>query len=109
MKTVILVDRHDEQRVLEEEKQGWLRRVLVALGMTEDLLDSDDLRSHLAVAELEVWHGSDGSVDILRRNKLVAQWSSPKFVLVKDSSGKTYYELHLNEWALPFQMHKKGE
>lgn len=110
MKTIVLADRYDEQRVLEEEKRDWLNRVLVALGLSEDLLDSDNLRDHLTALGLEVWHGiADGSVDMLRNGKLVAQWKHPKFVLIKELSGKYYYELHLNEWALPFQMRKKEE
>lgn len=108
MGTIVLADRYDEQRVLEEEKSEWLDKVLIALGIDEKLLKSEDLRQTLMVFELEVWHNCDGSINVYRRDKLVAQWLVPKLILVKDSN-KYYYEIHLNEWALPFQKRSRNE
>jgi hypothetical protein len=55
-----------------------------------------------------VWDKVSGEVDILRKGKLVAQWKQPKLKLIKEAPGKYYYEIHLNEWALPFQMQSKN-
>lgn len=108
--TVVLADRCDEHRVVELEKQKWLHEVLVALGANADVLETGgmDARDHIAALELEVWENGSGEIDIERRGKRVAQWKEPKFILIKETPDKWYYEIHLNEWALPFQA-KKGE
>jgi len=108
--TVILADRGDEQKVINEEKQEWLERVLIALGVKEEALselDGMDLIEYLSMAEIEIWDKYDGTIDILRKEKVVAQWKVPVLVLIKDTSKKWYYEIHVSEWALPFQMQRR--
>jgi hypothetical protein len=101
----ILINTEDLTDTVKEEKQLWLIKVLVALGAREDLLNEDDRRDHLSSIGLEVWSNvKDDSIDIFRYNKLVAQWKTPKLIKVKEGKGKFYYEIHLNEWALPFQI-----
>ena len=109
--TILLADRYDAQRVLELEKQKWLHEVLVALGANAAIVEAGGMeaKDHLIAFELEVWENADGAVDIRRGNKLVAQWKLPKYVLVKETADKWYYEIHLNEWALPFQVRKGGK
>jgi hypothetical protein len=102
---IILVNTEDVTDTIKEEKYLWLVKVLVALGAREDLLNEDDRRDHLRSIGLEVWSNvKDDSIDILRYNKLVAQWKTPKLIKVKEGENKYYYEIHLNEWALPFQI-----
>jgi hypothetical protein len=108
--TILLADRCDERRVVELEKQKWLHEVLVALGADATIVEAGEMeaKDHLAALELEVWENADGTIDIHRRGKFVAQWKQPKFILVKETADKWYYEIHTNEWAQPFQA-KKGE
>jgi len=111
MSSVILADKRDEQKIINEEREIWVFNVLVALGADEDILveiKKEDMSEYLAIMELEVWDKVNGEVDILRKGKLVAQWKQPKLVLVKEVPDKYYYEIHLNEWALPFQMQSKN-
>jgi hypothetical protein len=102
----ILVDRGDEQKIIDIERRKWLIEVLVALGANEKTLESEETNSkdYLGGLDLEVWKGHEGTIDILRRGKIVAQWKVPKLILIKESQQKFYYEIHTNEWALPFQM-----
>jgi len=112
--TVVLADRGDERKIIEEEKQEWLTNVLLALGIREEALDLEatELVDYLAMAGIEVWSNYDGSLDIFRfdgedNKKMVAQWKVPGLTLIKDTPRKWYYEIHINEWALPFQMEKR--
>lgn len=112
--SVILCDRGDEYKVIEEEKEEWIRDVLIALGVDEKMFNTDidetDFREYLDVREIEIWKNlTSGKVEIFRKDKLVAEWKSPKLVLIKDKPNKLYYEISLNEWALPFQMSGRGE
>lgn len=112
MGDVVLADKGDEQRVIAEEKEEWIYQVLMALGVAEEILvdlSNDDIVSYLTSIEIEVFDNHDDTIDILREGKLVAQWKKPRLVLVKEGFRKYYYEIHLNEWALPFQMAKRGE
>jgi len=109
--TIILADRGDQNRVIAEEKREWLVNVLLALGVREEALElgSHELVKYLSMAGIEVWSNCDGSLDIYRfdgedNKKIVAQWKVPDLILIKDTPRKWYYEIHLNEWALPFQM-----
>ena len=106
---IVLADRGEEQKVIEEEKQEWLIRVLLALGVKEEALNElqgSDLIDYLSMASIEVWSNYDGSIEVLRKDKVVAQWRVPELILIK-SAPKWYYEIHLNEWALPFQMQRR--
>jgi hypothetical protein len=112
--TIVLSDRGDERKIIEEEKQEWLVKVLLALGVNEGALDleANELVQYLSMAGIEVWSNYDGSLDIFRfdgddNKKMVAQWKVPDLVLIKDTPKKWYYEIHINEWALPFQMEKR--
>ena len=105
--SVFLIDRYDDETI-NEERDIWVFNVLAALGAAEDQLsdlDDEDLQNYLKSIGLEVWNKSNSEIDILRNNKLVAQWQTPKFILKKDNN-KLYYEVHLVEWALPFQKKK---
>ena len=103
--TVLLADRLDEQRVIDLERQKWLHEVLIALGADAEIIEAGglDAKNHLAAYELEVWETYFGTIDIHRKGKLVAQWKVPKIIVIKETAEKWYCEIHLNEWALPFQ------
>lgn len=105
MSEIILANIEDVTDIVEEEKQNWIFKVLVALGAEEEALKNDDYRIYLMSLQLEVWSNlSDGTVDIFREGKMVGQWKPPKLIKRKDK--ESYYEIHLNEWALPFQMRR---
>jgi len=112
MSSIILADRYDEQKIISEEKEIWVYNVLVALGADEDILSSipkKDMAEYLTLLEMEVWDNVDSTIDIYRKGKLVAQWKIPKLKLIREGKNKYYYEIQLDEWALPFQMQRKGE
>lgn len=125
--TTILVDVGDERKVIDEERQAWLRRVLVAFGADEKVISENTMaaKRHLAELDLLVWRYHDGSLRILRPRydaievetdegvrqvpmetgqKLVAEWLPPKLVRVREGGGRQHYRVTLREWALPFQM-----
>jgi len=120
--TTILADVGDERQAIDEERQAWLRRVLVALGADEATISENTLEAkrHVSSLGLDVEGHPDGSIDIARLEisviasedkevpietgrQLVAQWLPPKLLRVKDRP-RDYYRITLCEWALPFQM-----
>jgi hypothetical protein len=120
--TIVLADAGDEMKIIDEERQAWLRRVLVALGADEAVILRNTLEAkrHVSGLGLDVETHPDGSVDIVRLEvatmsteegetavetgrKLVAQWLPPSLVRVRDRP-RDYYRITLREWALPFQM-----
>lgn len=112
MTKVILADRYNEHNIINEEKEIWVYDVLVALGADEKVLSSiskEKMSEYLTILEMEVWDNFDETIDIYRKGKLVGQWKKPKLKLIKEGKDKYYYEIHLNEWSLPFQMKRRGE
>jgi len=120
---IILADRQDETDAVNEERQDWLQRVLVALGADPEIIKKNTInaKNHISSLGLDVVLKSDGEIDIHRfeydqvedvtiekDSYLVAQWFKPKFI-VKEDDGKKFYEIHIEEWALPFQMSNLGE
>ena len=106
MSEIILVNTEDLTDTIEEEKSLWVNKVLVALGANKDRLQDDDIKEYLMSIRLEVWSNlSEGTVDIYRDGKLVGQWKVPKLIRRKEK--EYYYEIHLNEWALPFQVKRR--
>lgn len=103
---IILANRFEEGKVIEEERDMWVFNVLVALGADEDILsesDIEDLKEYLLMLGIEVEkYLGNCNVDIYNDSKLVAQWKQPDLVLKKDKEG-VYYEIRTNEWALPLQ------
>jgi hypothetical protein len=121
--TTILADAGDEARIMAEERQAWLRRVLVALGADEAAISENTLEAkrHVSGLGLDVEGHPNGSIDIVRLEistvlgedgkeapvetgrRLVAQWLPPSLIRVRDKP-RDYYRITLREWALPFQM-----
>ena len=99
--TILLVDRGDECKVIEQEKNKWVAKNLVALGINEAAQKSDNSNEYLASLGVEVWQNTKGEVDISRNKKIVAQWKEPQIVLIKENGG-LYYKVSLNEWSLLF-------
>lgn len=112
MSNIILANRGDEQKIVAEEKEEWVYQVLLALGIDEKILtelDNKDIVDFLNTVGIEIFDNlGEESVKIVKNNKTVAEWKQPKFILKKDGK-EYYYEIHLNEWALPFQMSRKGD
>ena len=104
-KMIILADRGNEQKIIEEEKQEWLVEVLLAMNVPAKVfeLEANDMKNYLSTAEIEVWSGADGSLSVYKNEEIVAQWKMPKLVLIKDTPKKWYYEIHTNAWARPLQ------
>ena len=125
----ILADVGDEREVIEEERQNWLHRVLVALGADEEIISKNTMEAkrHLAELDLIIWRHVNGTIKIYRPQyawvetpgelegsvvetpiesdkKLLAEWSSPTLIRVKEGNGRQHYRITLCEWALPFQM-----
>lgn len=126
----ILVDIGDERDVIAEERQNWLRRVLVALGANEEIISENTMeaKQHLTEMDIIVWRNApEGTIRIYRpqyawfevpdddagavaevpveaSQKLVAEWLPPKMVRVRENNGRQHYRITLREWALPFQM-----
>lgn len=111
MSNVILSDRDNLNETIEEEQQEWLTDVLIALGVEKQALEIDDpqfdMRDYLFGLDIEIWRNiQKKTIDIYRNDKLIAQWKVPKTILIKEGR-KYYYEIHLNEWALPFQFKER--
>lgn len=112
MSNVILANRGDEQKVIAEEKEEWIYQVLVALGVKEEFLiesNNEQVVDYLNTLYIEVFDNrGDESVEIWKNGKVIAEWKQPKLIMKKEGED-IYYEIHLSEWALPFQMARKGE
>ena len=111
MSQVILCNRGDEHDIIEEERSIWIRDVLIAIGVDPEIIDDDDrliLKHYLDAHEIDVWQNlEDGSATIHRKDKLIGEWKYPTLVLKKEARNKWYYEIKLNEWAVPFQMNPR--
>lgn len=112
MNTIILANRGEETKIIEEEKEEWIYQVLVALGVGEDFLVEN---SNVSVIEycksiqIEIIKNlGEETVVIFKNGKTIAEWNKPNLFLKKDKDG-LFYEIHLNEWALPFQQIRKGD
>ena len=66
--TKILADVGDERKIIEEERQNWLHRVLIALGADEKAISENTLEAkrHVSQLGLDVESHPDGSIDIAR-------------------------------------------
>lgn len=107
MSEIILVNIEDLTDTIEEEKTSWTFKVLKAFGAKEERLKENDVKEYLISLKLEVWDNlSERTIDIFRDKKLVAQWKPPKLIRKREND-EYYYEIHLNEWALPFQMSRR--
>lgn len=105
----IITERYNEKKVINEEKEKWIKKVLVALGADEDILNSlkkEDFIGYFSILEIEVWRNYDDTVNIIKKGKLVAQWKIPNIKLIKKNN-KLYCEIKFNNWALPFQINNK--
>lgn len=102
---IVLADRGSERAVVEEEKQEWLNEVLLALDVPVDAfkLELREMRNYLATVGIEVWESPNGNIDVYKGEDIVAQWNEPKFILIKETPKKWYYEIHINAWARPLQ------
>lgn len=111
MSQAILCNRGDEHDIIEEERSIWIRDVLIAIGVDPEIIDDDDrmvLKHYLDAHAIDVWQNlEDGSATIHRDDKLIGEWKYPKLTLKKEARNKWYYEIKLNEWALPFQMKER--
>ena len=110
--SIILADKEDYQKVINEEKEEWIYQVLVGLGVNEELLVesvNEDIISHLTSLSIEIIDFLDTeNIKIMRENKIVAEWKYPKLILKKEEN-RLYYEIYINEWALPFQMKNRSK
>jgi len=121
--TIILADIGGEQKAIEEERQEWLQRVLVALGADKEIISQNTLeaKQHVSQLGLSVENHVDGTLEIFRleiavvyqpsegkevpvetKRKTVAQWLPPKIIRIREASGD-HHRIILQEWALPFQ------
>lgn len=102
---IVLADRGDEQKVIEEEKQNWLIEVLLAINVPPEAfeLEIEELKSYLITNGIEIWSNFDGTMDIYRNDDIIAQWKIPKLILIKETLRKWYYEIHIDAWARPLQ------
>jgi hypothetical protein len=102
---IILADRGNEQKIIDEEKQEWLTEVLLAMGVPAEAfeLESHEIKNYLSGVEIEIWRNVDGTIDVYKSDEIVAQWKVPKLVLIKETPRKWYYEIHINAWARPLQ------
>ena len=111
MSKVILADIEDYQKIIAEEKEEWIYQVLVALGIPEELIvdsSNEEVLDYITANNIEIFdHVAEESVEILREGKVVAEWKAPKLVRKIDDKGTHYYEVSINEWALPFQMSRR--
>jgi hypothetical protein len=100
---IVLADRGEEQKVIEEERQDWLIEVLAALDVPPKAFELDEMElvQYLNSLEIEVWYNSDGTLDIYKNDEIIGQWKSPELFLIKDSP--MYYEIHINAWARPLE------
>lgn len=105
----LLAAKGNENKVITEEREEWVYQVLVALGISEDViieLSNQELVSHLKTANIEVIDNFEkNSIEIFKKSKLVAEWKEPKLILKRENN-KYHYEIHTDAWALPFQKTK---
>lgn len=97
---LVLSNKGDERKVIEEEKEEWVNKTLLALGVSQEVftLSKEKIIEHLFSQNIEIWKNGE-EVDILKNDKIVAQWKTPEIV-IKKNKYEYYCEIHLNEWSL---------
>ena len=92
MSTVILADKGDEQKIIEEEKAEWVFQELLAILIDQDIdpevaeemvveLDNSELITYFTSLEVEIFNHADGSTDVIRKDKVIAQWKPPRITM----------------------------
>lgn len=120
MSNIVLCNLSDANKTIDEERLNWARDVLRALGVSEEIINTSDIRNFRFKMEeygIEVELFSNGNVDIYKKqwysgpseelsgwlpvNKdhLVAQWKEPTYIK-KIENKDVYYEIHLEEWSI---------
>jgi hypothetical protein len=101
MSTIILADKGDEQKIIEEEKAEWVFQELLAIlidfniepKVAEEMvveLDNSELITYLTSLEVEIFDSTEGSVEIVKKGKTIAQWKRPKLTMrVEKNKGAT--------------------
>jgi hypothetical protein len=92
MSTIILADKGDEQKIIEEEKAEWVFQELLAVlidfniepKVAEEMvveLSNSELITYLTSLEVEIFDSTNGSVEIAKKGKTIAQWKHPKLTM----------------------------
>lgn len=92
MSTIILADKGDEQKIINEEKAEWIFQELLAILIDQDIdpevaeemiveLDNSELTTYFTSLEVEIFNHADDSTDIIRKDKVIAQWKPPKLTM----------------------------
>ncbi len=93
---IILADRFEVQDIIKEEREQWVKNLLVMLGVSNDEVDSEN-SVVLQKYDIQVWnHLDNGDVEIIQNNILVAKWYAPMLIAKYDAENKIYYEVHID-------------
>lgn len=96
---IILANRGEESKIIEEEKDEWVGEILDALGIPE--VSNENAKEYLMSYGIEIWRHADGKIDIYKDDEIIAQWKNVEYVLIKDKP--SYYKIHIDAWAKPLQ------
>jgi hypothetical protein len=120
MDVTLVVNREDARRIEEEERNKFLKNVLINIGLDEVLNIWPDielngkqkklLSEYLAKYNLVIDSDHDRSYSIINvspdgHEEVIAEWKKPFFVLKVDNKAKTlakkiYYEMTLSCWSV---------
>lgn len=127
MADIILCDLSNAIEVTEEARDEWIIDVLLALGISEELIemgfsdgdDYEEFKFSMNEEGIDIELLSNGEVNIYKKvwidghteegsgwlpptpDHLVAQWKNPERVRrISKDGNEVYYELHLREWSV---------
>ncbi len=103
MITVLLTDRAGYDNDIAEARWGWLKDLLIYLGIDVEVLEGVEtpvLVEHLIDEEIEITdYPSIGAMSVLFEGELVGEWAGPEMTL-KSEGGKLYFEVEIEHWSI---------
>lgn len=96
MRQIILADRYKTHEIIQEEKEIWIKNLLIMLGIPADQIHEGN-REVLEQYNLQVWDDLElGDIEVIKDDILVGKWYAPLLIAKCDETNKVYYEIHLD-------------
>lgn len=107
---IVLADRYNTHDVIKEEKEEWVKTLLIMLGVPENQI-FDGNQDFIHQFGIRVWdHLDNGDVEVIQNGELVGKWYSPKLEPKFDENNVLYYEIHLDyDSIIENEIHSAGD
>lgn len=96
MRQIILSDQYNTYEIIKEEKNNWVREILLFLGLPENEINENN-KDILVKNNIQIWDDLQyGDIEIIQNDILIGKWYAPVLELKYDEKNKLYYEIQLD-------------